>query len=54
VNLNSLLSQFSISKGSSTEFNHSAISNLSREIRSFANVTGGMVLPKLINWAVAE
>ena len=39
--------------GFTTEFKRSGTSNLGREICAFANVTGGVILPKLTNGEVA-
>lgn len=36
-----------------TEFKRSGTSNFGREICAFANATGGVVLPKLMNGEVA-
>jgi ATP-dependent DNA helicase RecG len=40
-------------EGVTTGFKRSGTSNFGREVCAFANVTGGVILPKLMNGEVA-
>jgi ATP-dependent DNA helicase RecG len=53
MNLKALNNLLALGEGFTTEFKRSGTSNLGREICAFANATGGVVLPKLMNGEVA-
>lgn len=53
MTLQSLLPRIALGEGFTTEFKCSGTSNLGREICAFANATGGVILPKLMNREMA-
>ncbi|MFZ5761195.1 MAG: helix-turn-helix domain-containing protein [Thermodesulfobacteriota bacterium] len=53
MNQKALHNLLALGEGFTTEFKRSGTSNLGREICAFANVTGGVILPNLMNREIA-